>query len=250
MNDINITIPGGASKRLKTAGKYCETDIVVTAEGGDTEAAFEAGKQAEYDVFWDAFQQNGERTSYIGAFRSCWTDEIFKPKYDMHIDSSGAQQLFQDSSIRDLKGCLEKAGVVLDTSACTSFLQMFQSSDVRYVPVIDMRNAHSNTNYVFSSPDHISIDKILVSDVTVFGTQMFNARNLVSVIFEGTVANNGLRLDSCTKLSHESLMSVINCLKDFSGTGETRTVTLGADNLAKLSDSEKAIATQKGWSLV
>ena len=34
MNDINITVEGNSSKRLKTAGKYCDRDIVVTAEGG------------------------------------------------------------------------------------------------------------------------------------------------------------------------------------------------------------------------
>ena len=34
MSDFNITVPGGESKRLKTAGKYCPADIVVTAEGG------------------------------------------------------------------------------------------------------------------------------------------------------------------------------------------------------------------------
>lgn len=30
----NITVEGGSSVRLKTAGKYCDRDIVVTAEGG------------------------------------------------------------------------------------------------------------------------------------------------------------------------------------------------------------------------
>lgn len=30
----NITVEGGKSVRLKTAGKYCDRDIVVTAEGG------------------------------------------------------------------------------------------------------------------------------------------------------------------------------------------------------------------------
>ena len=34
MSDINITVEGNTSKRLKTAGKYCDRDIVVTAEGG------------------------------------------------------------------------------------------------------------------------------------------------------------------------------------------------------------------------
>lgn len=32
MSDINVSVPGGERKRLKTAGKYCEQDILVTAE--------------------------------------------------------------------------------------------------------------------------------------------------------------------------------------------------------------------------
>lgn len=34
MSEINITVPGGTTKRLLTAGKYCSSDILVTAEGG------------------------------------------------------------------------------------------------------------------------------------------------------------------------------------------------------------------------
>ena len=34
MSDINISVDGGTTKRLLTAGKYCESDIVVTASGG------------------------------------------------------------------------------------------------------------------------------------------------------------------------------------------------------------------------
>ena len=34
MSEHNITVAGGSSARLKTAGKYCDRDIVVTAEGG------------------------------------------------------------------------------------------------------------------------------------------------------------------------------------------------------------------------
>jgi hypothetical protein len=34
MSEINITVEGGTSKRLLTAGKYCDRDIVVTASGG------------------------------------------------------------------------------------------------------------------------------------------------------------------------------------------------------------------------
>ena len=34
MSEISITVEGGTSKRLLTAGKYCDKDIIVTAEGG------------------------------------------------------------------------------------------------------------------------------------------------------------------------------------------------------------------------
>lgn len=34
MSQHNITVEGGTSVRLTTAGKYCDRDIIVTAEGG------------------------------------------------------------------------------------------------------------------------------------------------------------------------------------------------------------------------
>lgn len=35
MSEHNITVESGSTVRLKTAGKYCDRDIVVTAEGGN-----------------------------------------------------------------------------------------------------------------------------------------------------------------------------------------------------------------------
>ena len=47
-------------------------------------------------------------------------------------------------------------------------------------------------------------------------------------------------------LSHDSLMRIINNLMTITS---TKTLTLGADNLAKLSSEEIAIATNKGWTV-
>ena len=51
---------------------------------------------------------------------------------------------------------------------------------------------------------------------------------------------------SGTALTHDSLMSIINNL---AAVTTTQTLTLGSTNLAKLSSEEKAIATNKGWTL-
>lgn len=218
-------------------------ELVKILSGQDT------GGKSWYDAFWDEFQQNGKRTNYQQAFR-LWTEGIFKPKYDITPTGNYGAQMFQSSPIKDLKGCFERAGVKLDTSGCTSILQMFQSSSIQYIPIIDASNCNNNTGYTFSTDSIISIEKLIVSEKTIYGTNMFDDKNLESIIFEGMIANNGLNLSRCPKVNHESLMSIINCLKDFSGSGSTYTVTLGEKNLVKLTDADKAIATEKGWTLV
>lgn len=58
----------------------------------------------------------------------------------------------------------------------------------------------------------------------------------------------GLYLSASTNLTTDSLMSVINALVDLTGE-DSKTLNLGANNLAKLSDEQKAIATNKNWIL-
>ena len=55
-----------------------------------------------------------------------------------------------------------------------------------------------------------------------------------------------LNLSACTKLTHDSLMVVINGLQTVT---TKQTLTLGTTNLAKLTDEEKKVATDKGWTL-
>ena len=47
-------------------------------------------------------------------------------------------------------------------------------------------------------------------------------------------------------LTHESLLNVLNSIQTVTG---KPTLTLGTNNLAKLTDDEKKIATDKGWIL-
>ena len=66
-----------------------------------------------------------------------------------------------------------------------------------------------------------------------------------------------LDLSYCTNLTHDSLMSVINNLYDLNltynvangGTLYRQSLVLGSTNLAKLTDEEIAIATNKGWNV-
>lgn len=63
-------------------------------------------------------------------------------------------------------------------------------------------------------------------------------------------SNYKLDLSSCTQLTHDSLMNVINNLYDIATKGcNTQQLVIGSTNLAKLTAEEIAIATNKGWSV-
>ena len=72
--------------------------------------------------------------------------------------------------------------------------------------------------------------------------------NLEVLEFTGT-----LRVDTwlsgAPKLTVASLLSVIDSLADFSGTGTSKKITFGARNKAKLSAAQLALVTNKGWVL-
>lgn len=217
--------------------------------GVNSEAVFEAGKKAEYDAFWDAFQENGNRASYVYGFAgNGWSENTFIPKYD--IRPTNAANIFSGSGIKNLKSLLEKAGVVLDMSNTTALSYFMQYSQTTHIPVLDLRNV-ANLSYLFlGNSVLVYIEKIILKDdgSQTFGTYSFNNNpNLEELRIEGIIGQNGLSFAQSTKLSHDSLMSIINALQ--TKTSGTWTVTLGATNLAKLTDTEKAIATERGWTL-
>ena len=75
----------------------------------------------------------------------------------------------------------------------------------------------------------------------------YNCTNLEDVQL-GQDWNMSLRLDISNNLTVDSMVAMFNSLKDL--TGETaKTLTLGSTNLAKLTDEQKAIATNKNWTL-
>ena len=53
-------------------------------------------------------------------------------------------------------------------------------------------------------------------------------------------------LENSPRLTHDSLMVVINGLQTVP---TAQTLTLGTANLAKLTDEERKVATDKGWTL-
>lgn len=217
---------------------------------GKVDEVREAGRQSQYDEFWDTYQENGNRADYGTAFGVGWSDSNFKPQYDI-VPTKTAGSLFVNSKITDLKAILESQGVKLDLSNCVSCNHLFQFAKIMKVGVLDL-TSNLNTNTVIGENYSVTdIDKIVLKDD---GTQpkgsgwFWGAFFLKNITIEGKIGQS-CHFSQSSQLTYESLMSIINALYDYSGTGETKTLTLHPTAKARLSDADIAIGTQKGWTI-
>lgn len=228
----------------------------LTTIAENEQRVFEAGKKSEYDKFWDAYQSNGTLTNYIRCFQGYfWDKDNFFPKYDI-CPSGDASNMFYAWEVSDtmpdrsfdLQQRLEDCGVRLDTSKATNMTNAFAyGRAIKRLPTIDVTGLTNASNSMFGYSNIITIDKIIVDESTPIGTWFGGISNtFANVTFEGVIGANMTITSS--GLTHDSLISIINALKNFTD-GTTKTLTIGATNLAKLTDAEKAIATQKGWTL-
>ncbi len=136
----------------------------------------------------------------------------------------------------------------LDTSNGTNMEKMFHNSFVSYIPNINTSNV-TNMNYMFALCSFLqSIPSLDCSKVTsavnMFGYTFSPLESLTDIggLVEMSV---DLDLSPCTALTEDALMNVINNLATVSG----KTLTLGSTNLAKLTDEQKQVAIDKGWTL-
>ena len=125
---------------------------------------------------------------------------------------------------------------------CTSLTSLdvssFDTSKVTSISYI-FNNCKSLTSLDLSNWD---INKVTASYAT---SNAFNCSVLTDFKAPKNI-NAAIDFSSCTNLTHDSLMSIINNLTTKTSTTK---LTLGATNLAKLSDDEIAIAVNRGWTL-
>ncbi len=224
--------------------KTGETELIPLVDvPNEIEVVYDAGKQAERNEFWGKYQDYGNRTDYRYAFAyEGWNDNILQPQY-LISPTNAYYMCYVNSQITTFP--------YADFSNCTDVTRFFaQCPNLEYLPEIDLSSAKECHQCFRNSPKLKRIEKLIVSETTGAGTPIdfYTDYGLEHCIFEG-VLGISVNLGWSGKLDYESLMSLINALKDYSDSGTTKTLTLGSTLLAKLTDEEKAIATQKGWTL-
>ena len=156
--------------------------------------------------------------------------------YTMNALLSGATGLKTVTLICDAEGTTTYAQLVRDTTIDTLDLRNFKPtpSDLSY--------------FVYQAKNLVSILGALDLSNCTKAPSAFAIPNsmLENIEFKPLTIPIPLDFSYCKNLTHDSLMSIINGLAVVE---TTQTLTLGTTNLAKLTDEEKAIATEKGWTL-
>jgi hypothetical protein len=214
------------------------------------------GEAVMLDTMWEAIQGGGERTEYSYAFNQTHFDKsTFKPKYDFKPTTCGS--MFQTPTVEypvNMKELEEETGIVFDFSGCKgSFQKTFAGGLFSVLNVIDISNATNLTlafygGYTSKRPLK-RIERLICSETSPFVSNTFGLQsNLYYIGFEGVVGKSIDLKDN--PLTVESINKLFACLKDYSTLGGTYTVTLKADRENMLTAEEKAVATNKGWTLV
>lgn len=230
------------------------------SEGGNTEGAYNEGYNKAYDELWDGIQLGGTRTNYGGFFNGAyWNDINFRPKYDIIAKTSGSTMFDRfggmanttDKGI-DLAKIFEDCGVELDTSGCTAIINLLYYSSVSRVPKISAVGCTSTLTGVFAHCLHLeTIDKfVLKADGSnTFQNTFQNNYELKNIVIEGVIGQNGFNVQWSTKLSKDSIISIINAL---SATTSSLTVTLSetaVNNAFSEEEWDALVESKVNWTI-
>jgi hypothetical protein len=221
------------------------TDVIERQE------AFLTNKpQTYYDIFWNVFQQNGNRTDYTNIFAGVgWTAEIFKPAHD--IKPITATAMFKDSTMEiDLAKHLKSLGISLDFSNCTRLGSCFQNSKVTKIGVIDASNVvGANASDIFTGSDKlVTIELLVLNSNAATGGSFGGCTALQNLTIGGAIGLN-FSVKDCVNLTKNSISSIVEHLSD---SATSRTVTFSqtaVDNAFTPEEWAALEATKPKWNI-
>ena len=194
---------------------------------GDTYKVSDANKQIKITSISD-ISTNKDNTN----FKYC-------PKFDTSKETSMYDMFYKCTSLTSVP--------LFDTSNVTRMSSMFYNcTSLTSVPLFDTSNVTDMGGMLSGCRSLTSVPLFDTSNVTDMGSMFYDCSSLTTLGgFTGLKVN--LNLSSCPLLTKESILNVFN--KAAKVRSSSKTLTLGATNLGKLTDAEKAIATNKGWVL-
>ena len=219
------------------------------AEGypAGAEEGYSNGKEDMNDAWWRVKTANFTRTGYDYGF----TNENFTYVGGFNPPIQIKPQGYSSRIFNGAKGLGEITADKLDLSLCNTMEYTFSGAETPRIELINTTGS-STVKALFSVNEYIiTVDRVILKDD---GSQLFSETSfghlsrLENITFVGVIGND-IWFTRSPNLTRNSVISIFNALKDYSDEGRTHTVDLHATCINNLSDADKAIATQKGWTI-
>ena len=191
-----------------------------------------------------------------GGNNYTWRDSFIKFRSPLIVEGTNGYYMFNDYAF-------ETTPALIGTEKLTSATQMFYGSNyLKYVQDFDTSNVTNMYSMFQYSSNLVTVPKLNASKVIVVANMFNNCNNLTNLgglenlgqAYDTTKSANyssyKLDLSYSKKLTHDSLMNVINNLYDIKSKGcNPQGLVLGSTNISKLSAEEINACTSKGWNV-
>lgn len=207
---------------------------------------YEAGK----DAFWDAFQSYGNRLQYQYAFME-WDSDYIHPKYKVAPKNGHMAQMFTRSNVKKIeKEYFDFSNVPVASYASNGLYYTFQFCSKLEEIEVDLPGDYLNGTFHGCTKLH-TIAKLSVKETTIFTANPFaECSALEEIRFEGVIGKS-LDIHWSTKLSFESLVSIVGALSK-TVTGQTITLPTTArqtyDNATISGAWDNLISQYPNWT--
>lgn len=194
---------------------------------------------------FETFSSEGLDFSQKTDFSYCWDSCSNLTEFPMIDTSQGTDFRYTWYSCNKLT-----TFPMVDVSGGTNFYSAWRDCKALVsFPSLNFQNG-TNFNYTWNGCSALTtIGQLDLSNGTSFTNAWSGCSSLTTLGGFGKIKAS-FDLSDSTVLTADSMMNIINQAADLNELGIAgKKMTLGSDNLAKLSDEQKAVATSKGWTL-
>lgn len=176
--------------------------------------------------FWDSVQDNGNRTNYEYGF-GYWGCEYIRPKYKVVPRSSRASHMFwNNTKLKKIEAeYFDLSNITKGQTSGSSIAYAFFGCS-SLVEIEDVGMPSSYYDRVYNGCNSLKTIAVMRSEATTTHNQSFNGCTaLENITIEGEIGRN-VSFSPCSKLTVESLKSIITHLANYAGTDSEFTYTL------------------------
>ena len=250
---INVNMETKDGVILNTNGKYCEDYIQITPSNADAITAQNIKEGVTILGVTGILESSNIGQLISGEITTLnIPDNVTKIRDYAFQKCSNLSTITIPESVTTIgtyafRNCTSLTNITIPNSVTT--IGTYAFSDCTSLTNITIPNSVTTIgSYAFS--DCSSLKSITIpNSVTSISSNVFrNCTSLTNVTIENGFNANGLNLSASTKYTHDTILSWLNALYDRTGLDAYKLI-IGTTNLNKLTDEEKAIATNKNWTL-